>query len=615
MENNEKKDIIYGNASFGIPEDCTKKQKFNGIKLCIYIICVTALCTAIYGGYKTTTERLLPDMSFDKSHEPIVYIKNLDILAKTFSDSKGSFISSSDKYKSDKNDDLIKITSGGKYIFYAEESENSPNGYDLLRKRIEDSEKSGQNQSPDYISRGVTSYEIQPDGRFVVYLKGTDLFLYDFSGYNFISPDVTEFYLSENSQQIIFFNSDNAMFTCEATKDAKPSLVDDGIERLFSEKNEYNLIYYLKEGALFTKSMGKPPVLIDEGVTDGILLDEFMYYTKNETLPLSPDDIFTDKNEKTDKSLKKPVKADYIKTLSDGTSHFNDLIYKEDLSLYEKKLLRDSVREYLSKNPITYDTTVLYTVKNEIPKMIDINLTDDALSYNSSKQAIVYKRFIENEPLYDIEDITSVSDAVKEASEFIKSEKKVGLSLLVKDKAPFIAFSHLPNGQMEISLDRKYLYIIENVDRNGRGTLNRYTISQKELRDKEEIKQGVTKFFLDGADSQILMVFDGDKLGISNGNNYTHLSDNSSETFFYVDRTLFFFDDYNKDAKTGNLKYFRDGKAKLIDMSVYSFDVRNLKNVSYIKHYNKEYDMGNLYVKDGNKRGKQIDICVNDIIH
>ena len=38
-ENEEPK--VYGNENFGIPEDCTKKQKFSTVKLVFYIFAVT----------------------------------------------------------------------------------------------------------------------------------------------------------------------------------------------------------------------------------------------------------------------------------------------------------------------------------------------------------------------------------------------------------------------------------------------------------------------------------------------------------------------------------------------------------------------------------------------
>ena len=143
----------------------------------------------------------------------------------------------------------------------------------------------------------------------------------------------------------------------------------------------------------------------------------------------------------------------------------------------------------------------------------------------------------------------------------------------------------------------------------------RYTMSAKELKSRKELREGVTDFALDGADSAIVMVFDGNKLGLSAGDAYTHLSDSSCHSFFYVDGTLYFFDDYDFASESGRLKTFRNGKIKLVDTNVHEFDVRNLKTVAYIKHFNKEFGFGDLYLKNGNKRGRKQDICVRSILH
>ena len=122
---------IYGNESFGIPSDCSKKQKFSGVKLCLYIVVVALLCSAVYVGFQEATDYLLPTVTFDKSNKPVFYVTQNTLSAKHEKEQKIRVISENDKiYSGNDVSDKVYITPDTKNIFYPENL-NEDNTFDL----------------------------------------------------------------------------------------------------------------------------------------------------------------------------------------------------------------------------------------------------------------------------------------------------------------------------------------------------------------------------------------------------------------------------------------------------------------------------------------------------
>lgn len=613
--NHENAEQSFGNTSFGIPTDCTKKQKMSGIKLVCYIVVVMLVCSAVYGGYRFATSYFLPVMTFDKSAQPLFYIKNSDVTLQANNERKGKTVVSSDRYGDSDAERFVQITEDGRKVFYASDSRKMESGFDLNYCRIsaiDDDEDTS--EEVVCIDSGVTDFKIQPKGQFVLYLKGTKLYFSDLTDSHIVASDVTEFYLSKNNQQIVYFKDGGSMYTCGTGKKDVPVLIDTGIDKVLSEKNEYVRIYYLKQGALYFKETGKENICLAEDVKDGILLGDYVYFLKEEERPKQFSEFFTDDLAAQDANLTEPLESDYTNVSGVGETIVDEAAYNAAVKRYEAKLFRDSVRNYFLTNPIVETVNVLYTVKRSGPKEVDFGLTEDYLTYNSCKETIVYKKKAVLREKTELSDIESLEEVPETISRCQAEETEDSLYVLMKDKTPFLGLERYPDGQIEISLDGKFLYCVEDMDEDGRGTLVRYHLSARELKNRKELRESVTDFALDGADATVVMVFDGNRLGFCSDETYTHLSNTSCHSFFYVDGTLFFFDDYDYDSQSGRLKLFRDGKIKLIDAGVHEFDVRNLKTVSYIKHFNSEFGFGDLYLKNGRKKGKKVDICVRSIL-
>ena len=102
-----------------------------------------------------------------------------------------------------------------------------------------------------------------------------------------------------------------------------------------------------------------------------------------------------------------------------------------------------------------------------------------------------------------------------------------------------------------------------------------------------------------------LQVFNKNALSLYFDGTLTKLSEESHHEFFFVDGTLFFFDKYNHNTKTGILKSVRNGKITTIDKNVYSFRVRKYNSVSYIKDYNPDLKTGTLYTYESGTTKRQ----------
>lgn len=616
--NTAQEQKLYGNEQFGIPADCTKKQKFNGVKLAFYIVVVVLICGVAYSSYRSVTDYFLPEMTYNKADQPLIYVKNQELVAKKGDARKGVSVAQGEQYKKTGADELAQMTKDGELLFYAQDEQGGGQGFTLCYQSLSKlGEKDTSFEEKGVIDQGVEEFKISPEGKFVLYRKRNILYCSNLTKSYVVAADVTDYCLSKNNQQILYQKEEGKLYTRGTGEKDRPVLVDSGIQKVLSAENEYAKIYYIKGNRLYRKEMDQEAVCLAEDVVDGIMLGEYVYFIKEEERILRFQEVFSDDKAAIDKKITRPTLQEFTKE-KDGETQVDYDAYAQATKEYEGRFLREKIRSYFQNHPLVETVRVLYSVKRDTIKEIDVGIGPDSLSYNSCKEAVAYKRRAEQKEKIKISTLTSVEDAAKQAEVQLEKRQQMAeynLAILIKDKMPVVTQMPFPKGKMEISLDKKYLYCIENKDHNGRGSLVRYQIGSRGLRDKTVLCKNVTDFAVDGADSSAVVVFDGDKLGICMGNTYTHLSDSSCRDFFYVDGALFYFDEYDIHTKTGRLKSFREGKVKSLDMGVHAFSVRNIKNVVYIKHYNKEFGVGDLYVKNGNQRAKKLDICVSKILY
>jgi len=602
----DKEPEIYGNENFGIPKDCTKKQKFSKLKLVFYLITVVAICITGYKYYTGTVDELLPEITYDKTRQPLIYHTSSGITLKT---KGGTSYDIGDCVTSDGGDvtTYVKPTSEGKTVFFLSKNSNYTEGFDLYMYSVN-------NDNATVIDKNVTDFKASANGKLVVYKKGNKLYVSTLHSKRLIANNVGDYYTGSNNQVITYFLTDGTtMYTCGTSQNDSPVLVDTHITKVISPKSDYTDIYYIKDSDLYLKKYGSEKTLLYSNVTDAIIVDDSVYFTTEETYERPLDDFFTDDVYETDEELTYPDGADFI-TETNGLSFFDEEGFAEAIALYEAKLVRDNIREYFKEYPPQSSGYSLYSYKQGEAERVDTNLATPYLSYNSNKNILAYKRYDSKLSEIFLSELTSVEEAAELARQLLGDTPDTDVYLVKEGKKPFFALEESFILQLEISLDSKYLYCIESTHGKSTGQLIRYEIGSTSLKNRKVIADTATDFALDGSDSDAVMVFCNNSLSLYYDGKLKHLSNSSCHDFFYVDDTLYFFDEYDQNTKSGTLKSIRKGNVTVVDTNVFSFKVRKYNSVSYIKNYNPDLGTGTLYIKNGNSV-KQQDTHVGAIIN
>lgn len=586
---------VYGNENFGIPKDCSKKQRFSTLKLTFYILAVAAICVTGYKYYHKTVDRYLPEITYDKTKQPMIYSTASGFVVQTQSGEKYKVAVSPD---GEDSTSMIRPSAQGKSIFFLGESGQESGGFNLCMYNVDA-------DSITVIDRDVTEFKVNSDGKFAIYKKGNTLYFSDLGESSKIADDVSDYFLSENNQVITYFSADGtSMYTCGTASIDIPILVDRNITKIVSEKWDYENTYYIKDSMLYSKVYGEDKKLIGKDIIDATMLGSSVYYTKKEVYVRPMSDFLSDDTYEDDKNLVVPQGADFIKEV-DGMSFFDEEAFNLANARYEQKIRRDEIRLSFQNTPIISNGYSLYKYSQEV-ELVDTHIATPYLAHNSCKDIIVYKKKDIESPktkdLTDFETFEEAKDFAKEMQNVIQDED---MYLVKEGETPFFIFEFFPTMQIEISLDGKYLYCIESKKGKNEGILTRYEIGANSLINRKEISDKVTDFAVDGSDSSAVMVFSGNTLSFYYNDALTYLSDSSCHEFFFVDRTLFYYDDYDYDKKAGTLCSIRNGVITPIDTEVYSFNVRKHNAVSYIKNYDAERKTGTLYIKNGSKTTRQ----------
>ena len=576
---------VFGNENFGIPKDCTKKQRFSTAKLVFYLIAVAAICVTGYKYYSEIRDFLLPEITYDKTKQPLIYNTPSGLTIRT---SKGESYQVGLCADPDDISSVVQSANKGKTLFFLAQSDTEDSRslctYSLDSKDVK------------IIDKSVSDFKIDSDGKFVVYRKGASLYFSDLETIHPIHENVNDYYLSENNQVVTFFtNAGTAMYTCSTKEDEIPVLVDDNLTKVVSKKDQHSVVYYIKDSNLYSKKYGSVTELIKTGVTDAIMLGDSVYFTTSETYIRSLNDFFMDYTAESDAVMEKPNGANYMKEIN-GVSILDEEAFAEANEDFRKKLLRDDIRNHFAETPPKTFGFSLYYYRDGSINKVDTDLADPHLTYNSSKNIMVYKKNQSQLPdRYDITDAESIEQAIELCEITLGKTPDTDMYVVKEGKDPFFAFEIFPTLQIDISLDGKYLYCIESTQNDSKGLLTRYDIGTNSLRNRKEILNDVTSFELDGSDSSAVMIFSGNNLNFYFDGKNTHLSEKSCHDFFFVDGTLFYFDDYDYGTHTGTLKSIRNDKITTIDKNVYAFNVRRYDYVSYIKDFNPDLKTGTLY--------------------
>lgn len=184
----------------------------------------------------------------------------------------------------------IHVTADGKTMFFMDKLDYYGTGtlyYRSLTDFKQDAEK---------IASGVSRYTVSEDGKLVTYLKNGTLYQFDMKDEVKLEKDVSTYRVSPDGKIIYYRNSDGAWYVMKNGEDEKIG-TDISIEHI---TDDYATVYYLSDGKLYKKTIGKDKekLLSDVEEITEIGEDGTFYYAKLEEVPLS--DFFVEDTEEYD---------------------------------------------------------------------------------------------------------------------------------------------------------------------------------------------------------------------------------------------------------------------------------------------------------------------------
>lgn len=585
-------------------ENIGKSSPIKRIIIGAAIVCAAAV--VCFGGYKLISG--MTGGKVDYAKHPLVYIKD-DEMHLLRSGKKESYLVSNDSENIDSYSGLVQVTEDGKTMFFADDYDDGE--FRLYYRKTNQKTPKGRDADSKgvKIASGVTSFSIEPNGKFVTYKKGDRLCYTDLKNDRTISSDVNSYYMSEDYKMIMYYK-DSDLYLCRADKKSEPEKVDSDVSRIVSDERDYQKIYYIKNEALYVKEYGKDKIKITNDVSDAEVIDGTAFVTKADEVKKSFKDLFDDDCAQSDSQMEEPDYDDF--RIEDEESFFG---YKTDYDAYydardkyNEKKQRDNIREYYEENPQTITTYTLYKInKNEAEKLddnfISCDLDDRILLKGSSEDNGGKIKLSEIDDMYD------AREKISELSENVETDMYI-----LKSNGKFIKADSIDKDadDLRISDDGKYLYCIENKGKNSDlGTLNRYEIGSTSLGKKTKIRDDVSDY---GLFEKLIAVYgDGDN-GVYDNGKYHRLSDDSI-SLRYVDKgVLFYFDGYDYDDRSGDLYKYKNGKKTRIDTDVFDCSIRSENMIYYVKDYSTKRSCGDLYRNKGNK-AVRLDTDVKYIIY
>lgn len=504
------------------------------------------LVKGLFGGDKVNYEK-----------HPIVYNKDGDVMVQLAGKANPA---KAYELGSAKDITSVRVTDDGKYIFYGDDYDGSK--FDLYYRKAGDSKGS----SAKEIKSGVEGYRLAPNGKFVVYSKGSKAYFSNLKDEETIDKDINNLTITGDSKYIIYTVADedgNELYIRKATLKAEPVKVDSEVGSFYlpenedTDRDEYNgVLYYTKEGDLYYVKNGKNPVKVLSDVDDVEYLEGKLFATTVDEKDVSYDKAYKVTTDENGYETRELLPGLSYKTDEDGSFVYDD----NNNYVFVKK-------EYS-----------IFTVNGKKAKELEGTFS----SVKLEEQVAI------NEEEYFV----------------IKKDGKLISIGEVDEDASF----------QGVSDDEKSVYMIESIETEGEnagtGTFNVYKLTNKGLGNKKEIASDVSYVFEMLNGGVRVYVKDGEdrNFGVYYKNKYyENIGEEVGDAFTY-DNAIYFFEDVENGE--GTLMRYMVGKkeAVKIDDDVYcdSLELRSEKMCYYIKDMDPS-DGGDLFLVKGNGKPKLVD--------
>lgn len=396
----------------------------------------------------------------------------------------------------------------------------------------------------------------EDDGGFNLYYRKTDK--KKMSGKNAdehgvkLSGDVSNFRISAKGDKVLYRKTNGKLALNNTKKEIE---IAEDVNWYGFDINDKNLYYYDNDGTLYIRGLGKN----DKAIKIGKNVQEIIKFDGKEIYYVDEDNNLCFKKGKKDK----------VEVASDVVNAWYDNVDKE---IYVQS--GDSDQYDLLKVNGKKTKTIIEDV---IGSYYSVYVTGDPDDFDDAKVNVMKK-----------------------------NGKVIGIENFDMDEmsAP------------RVTKDDKYVYIMEDISDEGTGTLMRYQLKGKKLKNPKEVASDVENYFVneDGTAYVYLESDDTNKLGFYNGKKFYDVSDDAYMVG-YEDGALFYIDDFSKNGAAGTLCKFEKGKVKEIAEDVINDGIllRSKKCIYFIKDFEEGKDEGDLYFYNG-KKATKIDGGVSEII-
>ncbi len=471
---------------------------------------------------------------------------------------------------------------------------------------------------PVKIASDVFSYKVNNDFTIITYKENSSNGLYQ---YNIetqtkekISTGINYYYVSDDGQSLFFIDYDDRLYV--KYNDADKEKVDSEVYDICHISEDFNTIYYIREGTLYkkTKDAEKIKIASDVNVVLRVYDDTGeIYYTKDYVsttyMDYIDDDMFEiDANLFEPTAPQIPDEWDYD-TDEEYENAYDDYLieyeqYEHDYLLYENKLARDELRESLSwSNFVT--SKLCYYDGSEEHIITDSYTSQPNCSVTEEKPVIMYHTYLLPETksvkLSEISDYDDVDEKIDISSEWYMAVKNTATKIEQENPSRLIL-----NDDGTIAY-----YINDNSEHSMTGDIYKVQITNNTISEPE----------LYDSDVAGLELIDNDKIIYSKDYNFdTHnydlycdkkIIDYDVRSYDYNEKskTLAYFTDWDGDRQYGTLKIYANDTVTKIADDTNSYYIMDSGKIAYLYDYSINYGKGELrYWENGNSEKIEYDV-------
>lgn len=588
------------------------KKKGGAIKKII----IAAVCVLLAAAITVSLLWLLPEKKM-KRGDFAIYIKDNSLVYAVL-DENGEPLEVTDRLFDDSAADYgsdftyvrqsVSLSKDGKIVFYPEKIVDGDDGMSLYCRRVDDKDADS-----TLIGKNIKYYTVNDDASVVYYMKSNNaLYRYNMKKGESekIDGDVDEFEVNDDGSVIGWLTNDNDLYFQRSS--GEKTKIDSNIDYVCGVFNDYKAVYYVKNDNIYmyTEKDGKEKTASNVlGVITAYNTGE-IYYVKEGQTKFIVSDYIDDDLAESDAAIVKPSYPQYpMRWEYDSNAEYDKAVddydaacdkYYEDIDIYKEKQQRDSMRENLKTLTADYESYELYCFDGKSEKKLcDNMLYHDSFTANKSG--------FSDSPVVAYYTVAP-EDVVKAKMSELVDYKSISSYEVSVNTALYEAKTvHVAFGQAVTDADKRFnyfvvddagkkLYLLEDLDGEAYPIYDAYyvDINDNKLSKPELYMNRVQSLYMrDGGvycevvegktreDSREADVyFNKIKLGL-NSNIFGFSIHLRNDTIYYID-----------DDK---LMICENGKTVTIDENVYGIDVLESGAVVYMRDYNKDREICDLY--------------------